>query len=380
MQTDCLTADDKEGLRTYTFHLPSAHSANGDCLPLLVSVLIVSRPRYIDFVGSQTPRSSCGGSAFRHPPDLHNISSCSACALACADEPRCRGFEYQPVGSQCALFGTAGFGAASADYYVPYETKHCYTLRRLFSQQILASRGFSLYLSMSVAKFAEIAPAWRNLIVQILVRKGFDVSVGQVTSEVAEEALFNSSTPNEPPAKTANGIRLWTQIDFARKPTSKEDTHFLDAQVRHLSIYLSDVFDFFQLDQQALSPSAVLPASGSTPTSSVSADSTNSSNATTANASYAAPTATATTQSSEVAAAVAGPRRVQVYGSWPSGVLIGNISAEDVCPEHTSSCSKRLRVTYAPPRDHLQGGTFFSLHDPWSACVCVGPVACPSLR
>ena len=106
MQTDCLTADDKEGLRTYTFHLPSAHSANGDCLPLLVSVLIVSRPRYIDFVASQTPRSSCGGSAFRHPPDLHNISSCSACALACADEPRCRGFEYQPVGSQCALFGT----------------------------------------------------------------------------------------------------------------------------------------------------------------------------------------------------------------------------------------------------------------------------------
>ena len=369
MQTDCLAADDKEGLRTYTFHSPSPHSAHVNCLPLLVSGLIVSRSRYIDFVGSKTPRSSCGGSAFRHPADLHNISSCSACALACADEPRCRGFEYQPVGSQCALFGTAGFGAAAADYYVPYETKHCYTLRRLFAQQILASRGFSLYLSMSVAKFAEIAPAWRNLIVQVLVRKGFDVSVGQVTTEVAEEALFNSSTPNEPPANTANGIRLWTQIDFARKPTSKEDTHFLDSQIRHLSIYLSDVFDFFQPDQQALSPSAVLPAPGSTSTSSTSADSTNSSNATTANASHAAAAAAAgaAMRSSEAAAAVAGPRRVQVYGSWPSGVLIGNISAEDVCPEHTSSCSKRLHVTYAPPRDHLQGGTFFSLHDPWSA-------------
>ena len=51
------------------------------------------------------------------------------------------------------MYGTQGFGTASDDLYVPYEKKNCYALRRLFPQQILASRGFYIYLPVSKTNF-----------------------------------------------------------------------------------------------------------------------------------------------------------------------------------------------------------------------------------
>lgn len=130
--------------------------------------------------------SLMAGNAYMNPPDLA-VSSCSQCASVCANSPRfrvfwarpvcmlnvslltsvqnpyrrpacgfwsrCRYFGYQPVGSQCELYGTQGFGTVSDDLYVPYEKKNCYALRRLFPQQILASRGFYIYLPVSKSNF-----------------------------------------------------------------------------------------------------------------------------------------------------------------------------------------------------------------------------------
>ena len=58
------------------------------------------------------------------------------------------------------MYGTQGFGTTSDDLYVPYEKKNCYALRRLFPKQILASRGFYIYLPVSKTNFTGNSKTW----------------------------------------------------------------------------------------------------------------------------------------------------------------------------------------------------------------------------
>jgi len=198
---------------------------------------------------------------------------------------------------------------ASDDLHVPYGKKNCYALRRLFPQQILTSRGFDIFLPVTKSNFTAGAELdHRNTIVSLLVRKGFDVSIGQVWVEAEEDVLIDPNAPAKAPE--TKGIRVWTQIDFSRQSSAARDEAALQ-QLRRLSVDVSELTD----------AKGHFKAGGGMSTS--------------------------------------------VFGTWPSGILIGNISTYEICPEQGTGCVRRLRVT-DDGRDRLEGGTFYSLHDPFS--------------